>query len=72
MEMVHEVFEDRQIKGWVLEKHIFTYRYGEGTCIDKIDTEFRVDHLRGHNWVFSPHGPQCTVSLNSNFAILKT
>ena len=28
--------------------------------------------LRGHNWVHFVHRPQCTVTLNSNFAILKT
>ena len=26
----------------------------------------------GHNWVHCSHRPQCTVTLNSNFAILKT
>ena len=26
-------------------------------------------NLRGHNWVFFSHRPQCTVTLNSNFAI---
>ena len=28
--------------------------------------------LRGHNWQHFAHRPQCTVTLNSNFAIFKT
>ena len=28
--------------------------------------------LRGHNWVHFAHRPWCSVTLNSNFAILKT
>ena len=28
--------------------------------------------LRGHNWVHFAHRLQCTLTMNSNFAILKT
>ena len=36
-------------------------------AIDMIETVF----LIGHNWVQFAHRLQCTVTLNSNFSILK-
>ena len=36
-----------------------------GSCVIIYD-------LRGHNWMLFAHRPYCTVTLNSNFAILQT
>ena len=42
------------------------------TCKNHWDTSDITLDLRGYNWVHLTHRPQCTVTLNSNFAILKT
>ena len=38
----------------------------------KISQDWLFKFLRGHNWVHFAYSPQCTITLNLNFAILKT
>ena len=52
----------------------YTQAYFEKWTIEvgiKVKNNLSVD-LKGHNWVQFAHRPKCTVTLNSNFAILKT
>ena len=47
--------------------HIFVTR-----CLIVMGLNHKVAFLRGHHWVHFAHRLLCTVTMNSNFAILKT
>ena len=52
----------------------FRYDYYNYSCFKHIWVHCRCYNiwLRGHNWVYFAHRLKCTVTLDSNFAIIET